>query len=171
MEPQASEPPGGRGLRCWACGEALPGNLFPLRRLQQCPTCRADLHACRQCVHWDRGLINQCRHERADPPADRTLANYCSYFRPSRHAFKGGAGDAAEAARAELAALFGEDAAPRDGDTPGAGDTSGGDEAGDAAAAAGRGADATGTPRSAAERARAELEALFRRGGAGDDGE
>ena len=127
---------------CWRCGETLPFALFPLAHLARCPRCRADLHACRLCRHYDRTRLNQCRHERADPPNDRTQANYCTYFRPRRRAFEAGHDAAARQSEQELAALFASDDDP----TP--------DEASTSSAS---GAAADG----AVDEARQALEALF----------
>ncbi|MEO0420796.1 MAG: hypothetical protein AAF184_00560 [Pseudomonadota bacterium] len=92
---------------CWRCGEQLPFALLPLTHLARCPHCRADLHACRLCRHHDRTRLNECRHERADPPNDRTQANYCTYFRPRLHAFEVDHDAAARQSEQALAALFG----------------------------------------------------------------
>ncbi|MEM9383773.1 MAG: hypothetical protein AAGA68_01830 [Pseudomonadota bacterium] len=51
--------------------------------------------------------MNQCRHERANAPNDRTQANYCTYFRPRLHAFEAGHDSAARQSEQALAELFG----------------------------------------------------------------
>lgn len=133
---------------CWRCGHDLPFALFPLTRLARCPECRADLRVCRLCRFHDRSRLNQCAHERADPPADRTLANYCTWFRPRRGAHAGAQSAEAAAAEARLSALFGD----ADTEDAAAGDAGAGDLPGDAA---------TAEPRDEAARAREALEALF----------
>jgi hypothetical protein len=41
--------------RCAACGAVLP---IATSSLEQCPHCRAAIHACRQCTHFDRGRFS-----------------------------------------------------------------------------------------------------------------
>lgn len=128
----------GSKLVCWQCGESLRGVPRPIRRLARCPTCRADLHVCRLCRHYDPGVLGECRHDRADRVLDKAQANFCTYFRPRPGAHVPRSDSAAETARGELEALFGireegEAAAPR----------------------------ATRDPKAEVERARRELEAMF----------
>lgn len=128
----------GSKLVCWQCGEPLRGVPRPIRRLTRCPTCRADLHVCRLCRHYDPGVLGECRHDRAERVVDKEQANFCTYFRPRPGAHAPASGEAADAARGELEALFGI----------------GGGEEGDASR---HGRD----PKAEAERARRKLESIF----------
>jgi hypothetical protein len=101
-------------LVCWSCGESLAEEPLPLSRTAECRHCRAELHVCRMCRHYDPRVPGRCREERADPPQDRDRANFCDWFEASAGAWKPQEPRRDPEAEAELAALFGE--AP--GDTP-----------------------------------------------------
>ncbi len=137
-------------LVCWQCGASLKSVPLPLSRLAECPRCRADLHVCRMCKHYDTRYIGECRHDRADRVLDKTHANFCTHFRPRPDAHDPAANAEADAARARLEALFGMQEDPEDpsGETP---------EQDEQPAASERGEG----PKSEAERAREQLEALF----------
>jgi hypothetical protein len=64
---------------CHKCGweyqlPGLPG------RTESCHQCGADLKVCLNCVSYDPRAAHQCRDRRADPVADKHLANFCEYF-------------------------------------------------------------------------------------------
>ncbi len=64
---------------CHNCGweyrlPGLPG------RTESCHQCGADLKVCLNCVSYDPRAAHQCRDGRADPVADKHLANFCEYF-------------------------------------------------------------------------------------------
>ena len=92
-------------MRCVACGHEIAlasGERVGFR--DECPACRADLHACRQCAHHDPGAYNECREPGAERVADRERANRCDWFAP--RAGGGARGDSRAAARSALDALF-----------------------------------------------------------------
>lgn len=64
---------------CWKCGLEynLPGSPG---RSESCSRCNADLKVCLNCVSYDPRVAEQCRDRRADPVAEKHLANYCEYF-------------------------------------------------------------------------------------------
>ncbi|MBS1137533.1 MAG: hypothetical protein H6R11_1487 [Proteobacteria bacterium] len=95
-------------LVCWKCGASLAGILLPLARRETCPSCRADLHVCRLCRHYDAHRAGQCRELAAERVADKTRANDCGWFVPRPEAYKGGGAAMAQASRSALDALFGE---------------------------------------------------------------
>jgi len=95
------------GLRCWKCGVSLADYSLPLRRIEECRACRAELHACRMCEFYDTAKAKHCREPIADEVKDKERANFCDYFRPTASAYQAGATTAAERARLELEALFG----------------------------------------------------------------
>ena len=95
------------GLRCWKCGASLAEYSLPLRRLEECRGCRAELHACRMCTFYDVAKAKHCREPIADEVKDKQRANFCDYFQPTPAAWRPAELSAADKARAELEALFG----------------------------------------------------------------
>jgi hypothetical protein len=63
--------------RCGACGAVLP---VATASLEQCPHCRADLHACRQCAHFDPGRRFECGQPIPERVADKNVRNECVSF-------------------------------------------------------------------------------------------
>ncbi len=101
-------------LQCWRCGESLAALTLPLRRLEECPSCEAELHVCRLCEFYDTAVAKSCREPVADEVKDKERANFCDYFRPVPGAWQPANQDASAAA-AQLQAMFGESEA---GDEP-----------------------------------------------------
>ena len=95
------------GFRCWKCGVSLADFSLPLRRIEECRACRAELHVCRMCEFYDVSKAKHCRETIADEVKDKERANFCDYFRPTAAAYQPGSVSAAERARQELEALFG----------------------------------------------------------------
>lgn len=95
-------------LSCWKCGASLASLSLPLRRLDECPKCRAELHACKLCVDYDTTVAKHCREPTADEVRDKERANFCDHFKPRVGAWKPANLAAADAARAELERLFGK---------------------------------------------------------------
>lgn len=103
---------------CWNCGATLQDLPRPVSRHEYCNAggngCGEPVHCCRMCVSFDPDRAEQCREDRAEPPTDKTCANFCDFF--TLRAGSGGAerqDDREAAARAKLDALFGGD--PQDG--------------------------------------------------------
>lgn len=100
-------------LSCWNCGVGLSATPLPIGRHANCPACYAQLHCCKLCQHYDATRPAQCTEDRAEPPNNKEVANFCDWFTP-RH----DAGDAARhnstaaAARAKLDALFSTSSPP-----------------------------------------------------------
>lgn len=93
-------------MRCSACSTAIDlasGERVGFR--DECPQCRADLHSCRNCAHYDSGAYNECREPGAERVADRDRANRCDWFAPKPTA-EPASGDQRKSARAALDALF-----------------------------------------------------------------
>lgn len=93
-------------MQCVACGSPIAlasGERVAFR--DECPRCRADLHACRQCAHHDPGAYNECREPGTERVADRERANRCDWFAPRTAAEPRAVADA-RAGRAALDALF-----------------------------------------------------------------
>jgi hypothetical protein len=93
-------------MGCFACGAAIElasGERVGAR--DACARCGADLHACRNCAHYDPGAYNACREPQAERVADRERANRCDWFALAPGAGPG-ASDPRPDARAALDALF-----------------------------------------------------------------
>lgn len=95
-------------VQCWKCGAELKHLLLPFSRYEECSTCKADLHACLACRHYDPALSDACREDRAEFILDKDKANFCDYFKVSSKAYRKKDNDEAQVARARLAELFGE---------------------------------------------------------------
>lgn len=63
--------------RCAACGAVLP---ITAESLTECPSCRAGLHACRQCAHFEPGRRFECTQPIAERIADKSARNDCALF-------------------------------------------------------------------------------------------
>ena len=75
-------------------------------RLDECPSCHADVHACRNCRHHDRSAQGECREPLAEPPREKDRANFCDYFLPGVGAGPVAAGAARQDLLAAADALF-----------------------------------------------------------------
>jgi hypothetical protein len=95
-------------LVCWKCGAALAALSLPLRRLDECPKCRAELHVCRMCVDYDTRVAKHCREPTAEEVSDKTHANFCDHFKPRAAAYTPPNTAEVEQARSELERLFGK---------------------------------------------------------------
>lgn len=49
-------------------------------RAEECPHCRADVHVCLNCKHYDTRAYNQCRESQAERVVEKERANFCDYF-------------------------------------------------------------------------------------------
>jgi hypothetical protein len=63
--------------RCAECGAVLP---ITADSLTQCPHCRAELHACRQCAHFDPARRFECVQPIVERVADKRARNECTAF-------------------------------------------------------------------------------------------
>ena len=97
---------------CWKCGASLEDLPRPFGRRDECPACRADLHVCRMCRHYDPRVSRACREPVAGEVKEKDRANFCDWFQARRSAGAATADEAA-AARAALERLFG--IPPKDG--------------------------------------------------------
>jgi len=82
--PPAGDAPRGGGMlatktvsRCAACGAVLP---IATSSLEQCPNCRAAIHACRQCTHFDPARRFECTQPVIERLADKNGRNECDGF-------------------------------------------------------------------------------------------
>lgn len=96
-------------MTCWKCGtniDLAPGARVGTR--DACRNCDSDLHACRNCRHYDPAKHNQCVEIQAEWVRDKEASNYCDYFSPAGAGRKraGGSGSAADDVRKKFDDLF-----------------------------------------------------------------
>ena len=96
-------------MQCWKCGIELKNVLLPFSRYEECASCKADLHACISCRHYDPNISDACDVDLADFVLDKDKANFCDHFSVNTKAHIKKDDTASRQARAQLAALFGED--------------------------------------------------------------
>ncbi|HTW37853.1 MAG TPA: hypothetical protein VMD49_04725 [Steroidobacteraceae bacterium] len=95
-------------LVCWKCGASLAALTLPLRRLDECPKCRAELHVCRMCVDYDTRIAKHCREPTAEEVREKERANFCDFFKPRAGAYTAPNTAEVDRARSELDKLFGK---------------------------------------------------------------
>jgi len=95
------------GLVCWKCGASIAEHPLPLARAAECRSCRADLHVCKMCEHYDPRVAKSCREPIAEEVNDKERSNFCGYFKAKPGAYNATDHSVAAAARAKLEALFG----------------------------------------------------------------
>jgi hypothetical protein len=93
--------------QCWSCRGLLGfADFAVVPREAECPACGRDLHACRNCRHYDPGVNNKCREPNAEWVTDRERANFCDFFQLAREPSGPAEKDRAAAARKKLDDLF-----------------------------------------------------------------
>ena len=95
-------------LVCWNCGTSLAQLSLPLRRLDECPKCRAELHVCKLCVDYDTRVAKHCREPTAEEVRDKIKANFCDFYKPREGAYTAPNTSEVDKARSELDKLFGK---------------------------------------------------------------
>ncbi|KYG65351.1 hypothetical protein AZI87_12425 [Bdellovibrio bacteriovorus] len=90
-------------LFCFNCNKEM-AFAGVIGRREECPHCRADVHVCKNCEHYDPKVYNECREPQADVVREKDRANFCDYFTPRKGS--GGGIDKAAALRAAAEALF-----------------------------------------------------------------
>lgn len=77
--------------------------------METCERCGADLKVCLNCTHYDARVAQQCRETRAEPVAEKHMANFCEYFEFVKRVWGGARADSREElARANLKKLLGD---------------------------------------------------------------
>ena len=74
-------------LVCWKCGASLTSLSLPLRRLDVCKACNAELHVCRLCVEYDVSYAKHCKEPTAEEERVKDAANFCDHFKPKQGAY------------------------------------------------------------------------------------
>src|ERR1700680_431576 len=88
-------------LVCWRCGASLAELSLPLRRLEVCKACNAELHVCKMCIEYDTSYAKHCKEPTAEEVRKKDEANFCDHFKPKAGAYV--AKDVAELARVKSA--------------------------------------------------------------------
>jgi hypothetical protein len=63
--------------RCSNCGAVLAPGFDPNGK---CPRCQAELHCCKQCVHFDTGRQFECTQPIPERVAKKDAKNECTFF-------------------------------------------------------------------------------------------
>src|SRR5947207_1471346 len=94
---------------CWKCGTEYKLSGSP-GRLEACERCGSDLKVCLNCASYDPRVAHQCRDRRAEPVAEKNMANFCEWFDFVRREWKskGEESQRETAARENLKKLFGD---------------------------------------------------------------
>jgi ribosome-binding protein aMBF1 (putative translation factor) len=93
-------------LVCWKCGQSLAALSLPLRRLDVCKACNAELHVCKLCVDYDTSYAKHCREPTAEEVRNKEEANFCDHFKPKSGAYTPKNVAEVDRAKAALDALF-----------------------------------------------------------------
>lgn len=64
--------------QCHYCRVPLSAEVMKKNRL--CPNCNSELHACKNCVHYDENLSSKCNEPNSPWVADRGGLNDCEWF-------------------------------------------------------------------------------------------
>lgn len=78
----------GHSLVCWNCGNSLVSLSLPLRRLEVCKACNAELHVCKMCIEYDTSYAQHCKEPTAEEVRRKDEANFCDHFKPKSGAYK-----------------------------------------------------------------------------------
>jgi hypothetical protein len=81
-------------LVCWRCGASLAALSLPLRRLDVCKACNAELHVCKI-------YAKHCKEPTAEEERKKDEANFCDHFKPKAGAYS--AKNEAEVAKSKSA--------------------------------------------------------------------
>ncbi len=98
-------------LLCWHCQRDLSDEPRPISRQAVCQGCFEPIRCCYMCRAFDVGHRAKCHEDRADPPLEKTNANFCDFFRPGQPVQRVPQNRDQSDASAALSALFDEAAA------------------------------------------------------------
>jgi hypothetical protein len=87
---------------CWKCGTEYKLSGSP-GRSESCEHCGSDLKVCLNCLSYDLRAAQQCRDRRAEPVAEKHLANYCEYFEFVRREYVAREKDVSDVSREDRA--------------------------------------------------------------------
>jgi hypothetical protein len=69
-------------LKCFSCGHEMEFKVG-ISRSDECPQCREDVRACKNCRFYDATAYNECREPQAEVVKEKDRANFCDFFEPS----------------------------------------------------------------------------------------
>ncbi len=90
-------------LSCFSCGKEI-SFADRIGRREECSSCGADAHVCKNCEFYDPKVYNECRETSAEVVREKDRANYCDFFSP-RTGASGGVSKA-DLLKAQAEALF-----------------------------------------------------------------
>lgn len=93
-------------LVCWRCNASLSALSLPLRRLDACKVCNAELHVCKMCVEYDTSYAKHCKEPTAEEVRKKDEANFCDHFKPKPGAYVAKNTGELDRSRAALDELF-----------------------------------------------------------------
>jgi len=96
-----------QNIVCWHCGVSVREEPLPLSTYAECRQCRAQLHCCRQCQHFNPRLRADCDEPRAESHSEREKANFCDWFKLRREFVEPGEKAPSVNHQTELNTLFG----------------------------------------------------------------
>jgi len=93
----------GEKVKCAACGAKTPSSI---NHESSCPTCRADLHICRQCTYFDPSARFECLKPIVTKIVNKNARNTCELFTPRTVVERETSSGAPTDARQAFAKLF-----------------------------------------------------------------
>ncbi|MCC6952677.1 MAG: hypothetical protein IT290_01025 [Deltaproteobacteria bacterium] len=66
---------------CYRCSRELHYDKINVGRRDTCDGCGFDVHVCKNCLHYDASVYNECREPQADRVVDKEKSNFCDYFK------------------------------------------------------------------------------------------
>ncbi len=70
-------------FRCALCGASVRSEIG-ITEDSQCPRCHADLHSCKNCLHFDPASYYECTEPIPERIPRKDLRNQCSFFEPRK---------------------------------------------------------------------------------------
>jgi predicted RNA-binding Zn-ribbon protein involved in translation (DUF1610 family) len=93
----------GETVKCSSCGAKAPRSIT---LESSCPTCRGDLHTCRQCTNFDPGARFECSKPVTARIVNKNARNTCELFVPRTVVERETSSGAPKDARQAFANLF-----------------------------------------------------------------
>ncbi|MEE2959710.1 MAG: hypothetical protein VYA34_03120 [Myxococcota bacterium] len=66
---------------CWSCSEVTEMH-DKVTRGDECPHCRNDMRACKNCQYYSPGSHNECSETISEYIPDKERSNFCGMYRP-----------------------------------------------------------------------------------------
>lgn len=68
-------------IPCFSCGKEM-SFVVAISRRDECPSCKADVRVCKNCIFYDPKIYNECRETSAEVIREKERSNLCEYFQP-----------------------------------------------------------------------------------------